>query len=422
MENMSFYDAHCHALTLSHPNFLSFVDTLRNRRLESIYAQATSPNYLAAALFFKGGERVRNMLSVMENDVASIFALMEDDLGGRYAKPGDPPPLLARGELTLGRLRFDRLVLVPLIMDFQMKSFSPSDTYYDAPPVKSVAKQARDVLVGIKEYRLARPAGFLEVRPFLGINTKNHSDESLLELLNSSFAGYRRGREAAEASFLAMRDFDTDAETEFPLRFAGIKLYPPLGFDPWPAPGPEREKVDILYSFCEAKDIPLTSHCDDQGFRVISLEDAWAFTSPSRWRKALEAHPNLRLDLAHFGAQYSRPVGRTMNWSQALSQSTEWRDEIIRLMGDFPKLYTDISFNGTEAGYYVEFAEFMEGLPGAIRDLAEDRILFGSDFMVNLTKVRSYSDYYRLFAASNLPDEWKRKFCHDNPERFLTGR
>ena len=363
METTTFYDAHCHVLTLSHPDFLSFVDTIRSRRLESLYAQATSPNYLVAALFLKGGERVRNMLAVMENDAGSIFALMEDDLAGRYSKPGDPPPLLSRAELALGRLRFDRLVVVPLIMDFQMKSFSHSDTYYDVPPVKSVAKQAYDVLFGIRDYRRARPEGFLEIRPFLGINTKNYGADALRALLEFSFAGYRRGRDAATESFLAMKDFYVATEAQFPLRFAGIKLYPPLGFDPWPDAGPEREKVDILYSFCEARDIPLTSHCDDQGFRVLSLEDAWKFTSPARWRKALKAHPRLRLDLAHFGAQYSLPVGRTTHWSQALSRSTEWRDEILGLMGDFPSLYTDISFNGAEAGYYDEFMEFMDRLP-----------------------------------------------------------
>jgi predicted TIM-barrel fold metal-dependent hydrolase len=423
VEPVEFYDAHCHVLTLSHPDFLSFLDTVRNRRLESFYAQATSPNYLVGALFFKGGERIRNMLSVMENDVASIFALMEDDLAGKYAKPGDPPPLLAGSELVLGRLRFDRLVIAPLIMDFEMKSFSPSDTYYDRPPAKPVEAQVKDVLYGLREYRRSRPNGFLEVRPFLGINTRNYRIDELEALLESAFASYRRGAAAAHEAFMSMKDFDVESSEPLPLCFAGVKLYPPLGFDPWPDSPAEREKVDLLYSFCEARDIPVTSHCDDQGFRVISLEDAWSFTSPARWRKALEAHPGLRLDLAHFGAQYSRPVGRSKSLSlrESLNQSTEWTEEIIRLMGDFPRVYTDISFNGSEASYYDHFLVLLEGLPSAMRDLVITRVLFGSDFMVNLSKIRSYSDYYRLFADSALPDEWKRLLGHDNPRAFLTG-
>ena len=451
---VAFYDIHFHALTLSHPNFLSFIDTMRNRRLESLYAQASSPNYLVGALFMKGGERVRNMLAVMENDVAGIFSLMEDDLAGKYAKPGDRPPLLSRGELNLGRLAFDRIVAVPLIMDFEMPSLSPSDTYYDKPPAKDVRAQVRDILGGICDYRKARPDGFLELRPFLGVNTKNHDMESLEALLEESFATYRRGAAASHEAFLEMERWESDPLRACENIFAGIKVYPPLGFDPWPEPGPERDKVDFLFSFCERKDIPLTAHCDDQGFRVVPLEEAWTYTSPARWRKALEAHPGLRLDLAHFGAQYSLPIRRGQGGERpetesrnaslggrrpfgkamvektvsagkalrnALTPSTEWAEEIVRLMVDFPRVYTDISFNGTEAAFYGELVDFLERFPTAVRDLATERIMFGSDFLVNLTKVRSYSDYYRVFSDSGLPDEWKRRFGHDNPERFLVG-
>ena len=52
-----------HALTLSHPNFLSFLETLRMRRTEIIYSQIRSFDYLAGALFRKGGESVRNLLA-----------------------------------------------------------------------------------------------------------------------------------------------------------------------------------------------------------------------------------------------------------------------------------------------------------------------------------------------------------------------
>jgi predicted TIM-barrel fold metal-dependent hydrolase len=440
LKPVAFYDAHCHALTLSHPNFLSFIETARNRKMESIYAQMSAPDYLVGAIFTKGGESMRNMLAVMENDVGSLFMLMEDDLLGKYAKPGDPPPLLAGGELVLGRLRFDKLVIVPLIMDFARKDLEPRRTYYDKPPAKPVSAQVRDVLIGIRDYRRARPQGFLEVRPFLGINTANYSPESLSALLETAFNGYERGTEAATKAFGAMKDFEFEAEPGLPLRFAGVKVYPPLGFDPWPEEGGERDKVNLLYSFCEKRGIPITSHCDDQGFRVIALEKAWGYTSPARWRKVLEAHPSLRLDLAHFGMQYSRPLVSAKpasSWSlkslsqgarnlgqslgQSLTQPTEWRDEIIRLMLDYPNFYTDISFNGSEASYYAELIEFLGRLGRPEREVVEERVMFGSDFMVNLTKIRSYADYYRFYANSELPDEWKRRFGHDNPERFLTG-
>lgn len=437
MENLKFYDAHCHALTLAHPNFLSFIELSKSRKAESLYAQVSAPDYLMGAVFAKGGESVLNMLSVMENDVGSIFMLMEDDLLGRYAKEGDGPALIQNGELCLGRLRFQKLVIVPLIMDFTQKDTQTRDNYYDRPPSKPIDVQVRDVLLGIRDYRRARPDGFLEIRPFLGINTANYSPDSLKALLETAFNGYSRGAGAAEKAFAAMRDFQYESEPGIPLRFAGVKVYPPLGFDPWPDEGPEREKVQLLYSFCEQRGIPITSHCDDQGFRVIPLEMARLFTSPARWSSVLKAHPKLRLDLAHFGAQYSRPMEKAMelapSWSlggmtatakklaESFAQPTEWRDDIIKLILEYPNFYTDFSFDGVEASYYSGLIALLGRQSRADRELIEDRLMFGSDFMVNLSKIRCYSDYYRVFSDSAMPDEWKLRFGSANPARFLTG-
>jgi predicted TIM-barrel fold metal-dependent hydrolase len=417
MSTAAFYDAHCHALTLSHPSFLSFTQTLRRRGFEEAYAQFSSPNYLVAALFFKGGDRVRNMLSVMERDVGSIFELMEDDLAGKFSGPGAEPPVIGEGELRLGRLRFGKLVLCPLIMDFEGATYIPSEgTYYDRPSVKPVRAQIRDVLEGIRDYRRRRPEGMLELRPFVGVDPRHYTMEELSSFLEFSFAGYDGGSGAARAessrrAFAAMRDFDVSSPP--PGRFAGIKVYPPLGFDPWPEEGEAREKAELLWSFCEERDIPVVSHCDDQGFRIVPLEESWRFSSPERWAAVLEAHPGLRLDFAHFGVQYSRPLGK--------GASNEWTDRIVELMERHPRVYADISFDGTEAEYYRWLEIYMERQGREGSDLLAGRLMFGSDFMVNLTKVPSYAEYYRIFARSALSDELKTRLGHDNPESFLFG-
>lgn len=412
MSKAAFYDAHCHALTLSHPSFLAFTQTLRRRGLEEAYAQFSSPNYLIAALFFKGGDRVRNMLSVMERDAGSIFELMEDDLEGKFSGPGAEPPLVGRGELRLGNLRFDRLVLCPLIMDFEGFAYVPSEgTYYDRPSVKPVRAQIRDVLEGIRDYRRRRPEGFLEVRPFVGVEPRHYGIEELGSFLDEAFSGYERGGAASSRAFAAMRDFDEESPP--PCRFAGVKVYPPLGFDPWPDEGAEREKAELLWSFCEERRIPVVTHCDDQGFRVVSLEDAWRHTSPERWERVLEAHPGLRLDFAHFGVQYSHPLGK--------SSSTEWTDRIALLMSLYPNVYADISFDGSEAEYYRWLEAYMGRLGRRRAELLAQRLMFGSDFMVNLTKVASYAEYYRIFARAELSEELKLALGHENPERFLFG-
>ena len=121
----------------------------------------------------------------------------------------------------------------------------------------------------------------------------------------------------------------------------------------------------------------------------------------------------MRLDFAHFGAQYSHPIGRPAY--------TEWTDRIVMLMAEYPKVYADISFNGTEADYYRWLEAYLAKRSAALAKAIEDRLLFGSDFMVNLTKVRSYADYYRIFSDSPLDEELKHRLAHVNPERFLVG-
>jgi predicted TIM-barrel fold metal-dependent hydrolase len=279
-----------------------------------------------------------------------------------------------------------------------------------------VQNQIRDVLEGIGEYRTRRPKGFLGIRPFLGVDTRHYGLESLKALLEEAFSGWVEGdgkarRAASRQAFSDMAGYGKGYLIAS--RFAGVKVYPPLGFDPWPDTGEAREKTDFLWSFCETRDIPVVTHCDDQGFRALPLESSWALTSPARWERALKAHPGLRLDFAHFGAQYAGAIGR--------KPPTDWMDAIVRLMEAYPRVFADISFDGSEAEYYAFLLGNLGQRPRAQAELIGERLMFGTDFMVNLSKIRSYSDYYRLFAASALGEDLRRRLCQTNPERFLFG-
>ncbi|HWP67901.1 MAG TPA: amidohydrolase, partial [Rectinemataceae bacterium] len=266
---MEFYDIHCHAHTLSHPSFLAVIQTLRARRLEAIYNQVTSFEYLASSFFHRGGEKLRNMLSVMENEPGDIFMLMEDDLAGIYAKSESQKPLIENGRISIGGNSYKKLLISPLLIDFNHTGPYKPDTYYDKYPKKTIDAQIVDVLLGIKEYRRLRPNGILEIHPFLGINPKAYTAESLQVFLDTWFSGFSRSRKNAKAIFESMDKLVIGEETVGYSPFAGIKLYPPMGFDPWPDDEAEREKVKILYSFCEKKNVPIITHCDDGGFRVL---------------------------------------------------------------------------------------------------------------------------------------------------------
>ena len=408
-----FYDIHCHAHTLSHPAFLAVIQTLRARRLEAIYSQIASFEYLTSSFFHRGGEKLRNMLSVMENEPGDIFMLMEDDLAGVYAKSEKREPLIENGKISIGGHSYKKLVICPLLIDFNQPGTYKPDTYYDKYPRKEINAQIVDVLMGIREYRRLRPDGFLEIHPFLGINPRVYTAESLAAFLDTWFSGFVRGRKAGRAVFKEMDKLAIGEEGPEKPPFAGIKLYPPMGFDPWPEEAAEREKVEILYSFCERKKVPIITHCDDGGFRVLALEDSWRQTSPSRYRPALEKYPGLMIDFAHLGSQYSVPLRMT--------PVTEWRDQIFSLMDEFPGVYADIAFNGSLPEYYDTLLAAFAALPDDRRERAERRIMFGSDFMVNLLKVRSYLDYFRIFSESRVGSGLKKAFGSENPRRFLFG-
>lgn len=413
MATRYFFDAHCHVLELSHPNWLGFVEGMRHRGLETIYQGLGAPNFLLTSFFAKGGDRLRNLMSVMERTTGEIFELMEDDLRGLYG-PGGHEPLIADGLLRIGGLEFDRALVVPLVMDFAERPREEDGIWYNKKPPKEVARQARDLLEGIAHYRRTRPAGFLEIRPFIGLNTSHYDMASLRALLEESFASHHPGFANARAAFASMDGWNCnrDGNAGFDA-FAGVKLYPPLGFDPFPDDDEEREKTDYLFGFCEERGIPIVTHCDDMGFRDIPLEEAWKYTSPERWRPRLRANPRLRIDFAHFGMQYTFRLGQ--------AQRHEWTEAIIALMREHEGVYADVAFNGCDPAYYEGLFSLISREARETGDMLSRRLLFGSDFAINLLKIGSWSEYVRIFSTSCLPDDLKLLICSANPAEFLFG-
>lgn len=408
-----FYDVHCHAHTLSHPSFLALLETVRMRKIETLYNQASSFNYLTSSLLYKGGEKLRNTLAVMENEPGDIFGIMEDDLAGCYGKGGESEALLKNGRLLVGGTYYDTLILVPLLIDFSQPGALQSDAYYNRYPHKPIEAQILDILTGIRAYRTKRPSGLLEICPFLGVNPKSHTPDSMEKFLNTWFLGFERSRQRSAMIFEALVDSDLrDLSRPQPF-FGGVKLYPPLGFDPWPENRVERATVEVLYDFCEKNRVPIITHCDDEGFRTIGLEAAWRQTDPASYRPALQKYPELIIDFAHFGMQYCKTV--------LGASTTDWRDSILSLMLEYPNVYTDISFNGVDPAYYDSLASLLGGMGEARRDIALRRIMFGSDFLVNLLKSPSYLRYFTDFSNSCFSPEQKVAFGSTNPRAFLFG-
>ncbi len=148
-----------------------------------------------------------------------------------------------------------------------------------------------------------------------------------------------------------MGTFDGDITKVGSNVFAGIKLYPPLGFDPWPKDEPnEMKKVKYLYALCQDKQIPITAHCNDGGFALD--KQSREYSNPDRWRQVLGAFRLLKLNLAHLGNQWK--------WLKVLPRHG-WRDTVIELVCTFNNVYTDISCLAFDDDFYVELNRTTRG-------------------------------------------------------------
>lgn len=409
MPDNSFFDIHCHALNLSHPNLTAF---LKRVNIDLLLTTGGIWGPLVKLFKKKKIERSRNLLAMMENDMAGYFLLLEYYLRAKGMVDGN----IMKAEDK----KYKKIVLTPLMMDFGYKH-TKSGTYYNISPQKPIVEQVVDVFNGIAAYsgkemfintageidfkEVAKDDKLFEIYPFLGINTENYELPRIEKMLDKYFKDYKVDRDEL---YKNMGTFTGDVEQLGCNSFAGIKVYPPLGFNPWPDEKSENDKVKELYRYCCDKNLPITTHCSEGGFKTDN--NAGAFTEPLRWRKVLENFPALKINFAHFGRQ-----------DDALWRipRKKWEKQILALITDFENVYADFSYRGCEKKYYGELRELLDKLPARVKE----RVLFGSDFMINLMDIDSYNDYLSNFLTSgDLTSEEKHLFCSANPERFLFGK
>ena len=401
----NFYDIHFHAFNLSHPNLLAFISRINLRLLFM-----TTPVSAPIMGIFGWDKKVKNLLTMVENDIGNYFLILEYYL--RKSPQVSHTYLLSGDSQYVREDTYHKIVLCPLIMDFGYKNIL-SNSFYRVPAQKPVTEQTNDLLNGINFYnqnelRVIESAGkkprvsyvpaekrykLFEIYPFLGLNPANYTPAGMIKLLDEYFCDYD-GKHSTLYENMGGKH-----------GFAGIKLYPPLGFDPWPTDREEKLKTDYLYSYCEKKQIPITTHCSDGGFAVC--DEAADYTNPARWREVLKKYPKLKINFAHMGKQNKKKF--------ILFSKTAWQKEVLKLLADYPNTYADFSCTAFDDKYYHELASLIKNHPAAAR-----KILFGSDFMINLLWCDSYNEYLELFLKTGqLARQEKQALCSDNPARFL---
>ncbi|MEO5358881.1 MAG: amidohydrolase [Nitrospirota bacterium] len=395
-----FYDIHFHAFNLSHPDILAFIKRFGIEK--ALFLGSMAP--LAAILLKHKIDDYKNLISLMEHDLGSYFLIVEEILA-----QNKNCQIIKNEKAIIGGHDYDKIVLTPLMMDFGYKGLKDKGILYELKK-KPIAEQVIDLFNGIRDYKNNSKTNIFEIFPFMGINTANYTIDELLELLEKYFKDYT----GKENDLLEnMGKFDGNIDNIKSNFFAGIKVYPPLGFDPWPEDNEEeRFKVKLLYSCCVEKQIPITSHCSDGGFLVIDKERHELIGSPERWERVLTydggRYKNLKLNLAHFG------------WKSSGYVATDWAKKIVDLILRFNNVYTDIAYRGVDDDYYQMLRNFIDSYKDdALIKKLEDRILFGSDFMINLRDIDSYNDYLCKFSKAKQISSIRDKMCQDNPRRFL---
>ncbi|MBA84589.1 amidohydrolase family protein [Thalassobius sp. S69A] len=199
------------------------------------------------------------------------------------------------------------------------------------------------------------------------------------------------------------------------LHFKGVKIYPRLGFAP-----DDPVLMQRVYPKMQAEGLPLMTHCSRGGVQGRTLEPYWAdrYTDPATYIPVMRQFPQLRICLAHFGGQH--------DWKSYIQagpdydRATNWQVQIRKMIGsgDFPGLWTDISYTLFHFEDYIPFLRmFLTG-----DDLASERlrrrVLFGSDFyMTRQEKLSERAVCFRLRNA--LGEEIFRQIAEENPKVWL---
>ena len=408
MDESTFFDAHLHLFDLRHPSYMAFVENLATRPGEMVLNQILSPSFLMGSLGGRGTRRLKNLLSVVDRGIDRQVILLEDDLLGSYGSKES----IKDGVFRFCGKEFRKIALIPLVMDFSQAGLKARHIAYDVPDEKSPETQFDDLLEGLARYRKARPGGLFDFYPFAGIHVSHHTMASLSAFLERLFPGAEEteamGKRSLFSAFSGMKARKRDRWLAH-----GIKLYPPLGADPWPDDFKEREKAELLFSFCERNKIPVVTHCDDQGFRAIPVDQALIIGSPERWIPVLKLFPCLKVDFAHFGKRYFRRFGEP--------ERTDWTETIVRLILEYENVHADIAFNGVDPRYYRQLAGLLAKMDYDDRAVLEGRIMFGSDFPVNLLLVDSYSAYIHRFESAPLEETLKLDMATAVPRKFICG-
>ena len=185
-----------------------------------------------------------------------------------------------------------QIILTPLVMDFDMIG---NKKHYSRENVLYQIKRLKEEVI---EAQLDKKALILI---FAGFDLRKLNDNTDANNFLKQFF-----KEAGGLEPISKRKNPADLSNG---DIAGIKLYPPIGFNPFSGtPGSQIDpNYKKFYEFCIQYNLPITVHCQSGSYHGFDVNKPFIekHAHPKNWEKVMKAIDGnkLKINFAHFGGE-----------------------------------------------------------------------------------------------------------------------
>ncbi len=330
-------------------------------------------------------EQIVDTVSFFEIPHEYQFLVME-----HYLKNCDEKSIEdSNNKIRVGDNCYDKIIICPLVIDFGYKNI-PKQVHYSITPNHPVDNQIGDMFYAIRTYcrfklelnkeknkfKLSdeilewydrRDERTFEIYPFLGLDTQHYNDvEEIKNLLDKYFrdfkkedtAEHRRGCLFNKMGMLdsnLYRDRHTftgeDADrlkkahlaSDYQHAFAGIKVYPQLGFDPYPEDSLPLEKVKLL-----TNDILLFIDPLKELFIPVNKVGSQGKENVEKLNRFYDSDDNL----------ITFPSGKCSRKIKGIIIDPEWKKNFIVKAVQHKRDIVPIYFDGYNSKFFYRLANF----------------------------------------------------------------
>lgn len=279
------------------------------------------------------------------------------------------------------------ILITPLIMDFDcIENVEPNDLNFSNLELQT--KRLQDTIRELD----AKECLKIKIYPFIGFDLRKLILSR--DPFSKQFKNYKPHLTNKELN-KNLEDFKTlwkKYSTQSELKngdILGIKLYPPIGFNPYPDNEEIKKIYRKFYQWCVKEDIPITVHCQKGSYSAAKNQDQInKFADPKNWLKLFENEStlqDLRINFAHFGGD-DGVEDMIDGFSRKKIDKSSWTYTIIKLLKTYKNTYSDIS-----AYDYGRRGQKKSSSSGVRLDISR-----AYDFSDNLKRVIEY-DYNNIF-------------------------